>query len=144
MHRILRHLDDPDEDIAAFWQRYRHNLSPWYLLQKRSDDLIISASPEYLLKPIIEQLGVHMIGTVVDRETGVMIGNVRLAKEKAKYIIDRDMPLIENFYSDSLSDMPIALLSESAFIVRDKARTPEPWPHLTPELSKKVHKKIDR
>ena len=52
------------------------------------------------------------------------------------------MPLIDNFYSDSLSDMPIALLAEKAYIVRDKARSPEPWPHLTPELSKKVHKMI--
>lgn len=143
LNSIIRYLDDPDADIAAFWKRYERNFSAWYLLQKKSDDLIISASPEYLLRPVIEKLGVNFIGTIVDREIGVMIGNVCLAKEKAKYIIGKDMPVIDNFYSDSLSDTPIALLAEKAFIVRDKARSPEPWPHLTPEVLGKVHKKID-
>ena len=72
-----------------------------------------------------------------------MIGNLRLAREKAKYIIEQEMPIIDNFYSDSLSDMPLALLAEKAFIVVDKAKRPIPWPHIT-EVSKKVHKKIDK
>ena len=143
LNSIIRYLDNPDKDIEIFWNRYEGNLSEWYLQQKKSDDLIISASPEYLLEPMIDKLGVNLIATIVDRETGVLIGNVRLAKEKAKYIIEQDMPIIENFYSDSLSDTPIAMLADNAYIVRDKARSPEPWPHMTECVSKRVHKMID-
>ena len=33
-----------------------------------------------------------------DREYGVLVNNLMYAKEKAKYIIDRGFPVIENFY----------------------------------------------
>lgn len=138
---IIKFLKNPDKDISDYWKKFEKNLSPWYLKQKRNDDLIISASPEYLLKPLTDKLGVNLIATKVDRETGVMIGNVSIAREKAKYIIDMDMPLIENFYSDSLSDTPLALLAEKAFIVKKKAKRPEPWPKIS-EVSKKIHKKL--
>lgn len=140
--RITAYLKDPQKDIDAFWAKHAKDISEWYLKQKRSDDLIISASPEYLIRPIAEKLGVNCIATVVDLETGVLIGNVRMAKEKAKYIIEQDMPMMDGFYSDSLSDTPIALLAEKAYLVKDKATRPEPWPHMTPEIIKKVHRKI--
>lgn len=142
LNSIVRYLKNPDKDIAKYWEKHEKNISKWYLEQKRPDDLVISASPTYLLQPIIDKLGINLIGTIVDKETGVMIGNVRLAKEKAKYIIEQDMPLIENFYSDSLSDTPLALLAERAFIVKDKARRPEPWPKVQ-GLYKKIQKKIN-
>lgn len=139
---IVRYLDNPDEDIALYWKKYEKNISSWYLKQKRSDDLVISASPEYLLKPICDKLGINLVGTIVDKESGVMIGNVRLAREKAKYIIDQDMPLIENFYSDSLRDTPAALLAEHAYLVKDHAQTVVPWPHINEAYTKKVKKKL--
>lgn len=141
LNSVIKYLPDPDTDIAAYWKRYGKNISPWYLKQKRSDDLIISASPEYLLRPMTDKLGVNLVGTIVDRDTGVMIGNVRLAKEKAKYIIDMDMPVIDKFYSDSLSDSPIALLAEEAYLVVDKAQKPIPWPSIH-ELYDKIQKKV--
>lgn len=137
----IKHLKNPDKDISDFWKKYEKNIRGWYLKQKKDDDLIITGSPEYLIKPIADKLGVKVIGTVVDRETGLMIGNIMMAKEKAKFIIEKDMPVIENFYSDSLSDTPLALLSEHAFIVTDKARKVEPWPHIQ-DLVKKINKKI--
>lgn len=142
LNSIVRYLDDPDKDVADYWRKHEHNISEWYLAQKKPDDLIISASPEYLLKPITDKLGINLIATIVDKETGVMIGNVRLAREKARYIIEQDMPMIDNFYSDSLSDMPLALLAERAFIVKDKAQRVEPWPHLK-DVAAKVHRKIN-
>lgn len=142
LNSIVRYLENPDEDVEKYWLKYEKNISEWYLRQKKSDDLIISASPEYLLKPLTDKLGIQLIATIVDKETGLMIGNVRIAREKAKYIIEKDMPLIDNFYSDSLSDTPLALLAEQAFIVKDKAQRVEPWPHLK-DVSKQVHKKIN-
>ena len=58
-------------------------------------------------------------------------------------MIDHDFPVIENFYSDSLADSPIALCAEKAHLVTDKAQKVQDWPHLNPEEIRKVHKKID-
>ena len=63
--------------------------------------------------------------------------------EKAKYIIDHGFPVIENFYSDSLADTPLALCAEKAHLVTKKASTVVDWPDLDKETMGKVKKKID-
>lgn len=65
------------------------------------------------------------------------------AKGKARYIIDQGFPMIDNFYSDSLADTPIALCAEKAHFVTNKARTVSDWPHLDPETMKEVRRKIN-
>ena len=110
---------------------------------ERPDDLIISASPNCIIEPIAKRLGVNFMATEYDREYGVFTNNLMYAKEKAKYILDHDFPVIENFYSDSLADTPIALLAEHAHLVTNKAQTVEDWPKLDVETLKTVHKKID-
>jgi sulfatase maturation enzyme AslB (radical SAM superfamily) len=63
--------------------------------------------------------------------------------QKAAYIFDQGFPEIENFYSDSLSDTPIALCAEKAYLVTDKAQKVNDWPKLDEETLKEVHKKIE-
>ena len=79
---------------------------------KKPDDLIISASPSCIIEPIAKRLGVNFMATEYDREYGVYLNNMMYAKEKAKYIIDHGFPMIDNFYSDSLADTPLALCAK--------------------------------
>ena len=65
------------------------------------------------------------------------------AKEKAKYIFDHGFPMIDNFYSDSLADTPLALCAEKAHLVKDRATTVVDWPDLDEETLSKVHEKVD-
>jgi hypothetical protein len=65
------------------------------------------------------------------------------AKEKAKYIFDHGFPKIDNFYSDSLADTPLALCAEKAYLVTDSASKVNDWPDLDSETMEKVRKKID-
>lgn len=51
-----------------------------------------------------------------------------LAKEKTRYIIEKGFPIIENFYSDSLSGTPLALCSEKANLITNKAQKINVWP----------------
>lgn len=51
--------------------------------------------------------------------------------------------LIENFYSDSLSDTPIALCAEKAYLVVDKAQRVIDWPKLNTETIEQVRKEIN-
>ena len=136
-------IDDFDVQIERYWDKNQKKIAPWYLRQKRPDDLIISASPDCIIGPIAKRLGVNFIATEFDREYGVFLNNMMYAKEKAKYIIDRGFPMIENFYSDSLADTPLALCAEKAHLVTKKATTVIDWPELDEETMSKVKEKID-
>ena len=139
----LTMIDDFDKQIERYWDKNEKKIAPWYLAQKRSDDLIISASPDCIIGPIAKRLGVNYMATEYDREFGVYLNNMMYAKEKAKYIIDHGFPVIENFYSDSLADTPLALCAEKAHLVTKKASTVVDWPDLDKETMGKVKKKID-
>lgn len=136
-------LDDFDVQIEKYWDKYEKRISEWYLAQKRPDDLIISASPSCIIGPIARRLGVNYIATEYDLEYGVFVNNLMYAKEKAKYIIDHGFPVIDNFYSDSLADTPIALCAEKAHLVTKKATKVNDWPDLNADTMEKVKDKIN-
>ena len=136
-------IDDFEEQIERYWDKNENKISAWYLAQKRPDDLIISASPTCIIEPIAKRLGVNFMATEFDREYGVLLNNLMYAKEKAKYIIDHGFPKIDNFYSDSLADTPLALCAEKAYLVTNNASTVIDWPKLDEETMVKVRKKIN-
>ncbi len=136
-------IDDFDKQIKLYWDKNEKKIASWYLAQKRDDDLIISASPACIIGPIANRLGVNFVATEFDRKYGVFLNNLMYAQEKAQYIIDHGFPMIENFYSDSLADTPIALCAEKAHLVTKKASTVIDWPELDDETLSKVHKKVD-
>lgn len=142
-YSYLNLIDDFDEQIEQYWDENEHKIAPWYLAQKRPDDLIISASPSCIIAPIASRLGVKYIASEFDREFGVFVDNMMYAKEKARYIIDQGFPVIENFYSDSLSDTPLALCAEKAHLVSNRASTVSDWPELDRATMDTVKKKID-
>lgn len=136
-------IDDFDEQIERYWDKNEKKIAPWYLKQKRPDDLIISASPDCIIGPIAKRLGVNFMATEFNRKYGVFLNNLMYAQEKAQYMIDHGFPMIENFYSDSLADTPLALCAEKAHLVTKKATTVTDWPDLDEETLKKVHEKVD-
>ena len=142
LYSYLRDVDDFDIQIERYWDKNERRISSWYLAQKKPDDLIISASPTCLIEPIARRLDVTCVGTDYDRELGVLLNNLMYAKEKSRYIIDHGFPVIEHFYSDSLSDTPLALCAEHAHLVIKRARKVIDWPELDERTKKKVKKLI--
>ena len=143
MFSYLTMVDDFETQIERYWDKYEKRISAWYLAQKKPDDLIISASPACIIGPIAARLGVNYMASEYDREYGVFTNNLMYAREKAKYIVDHGFPVIENFYSDSLADTPLALCAEKAHLVTNKARTVTDWPALDEDTVKTVKKKIE-
>ncbi len=139
----LTMVDDFEEQIERYWDKNEKKISAWYLAQKRSDDLIISASPDCIIEPIAKRLGVNFMATEFDRKHGFFLNNLMYAKEKARYIKDKGFPVIDNFYSDSLADTPLALCAEKAYLITNKASKVNDWPELDEKTKKKVFEKID-
>ena len=127
MYSFLRYCDT-DKDVAEFWDSHIKNLKEWYLHQKRNDDVIISASPEFLLKPLEEKLDFTVIASRVDKNNGKYTGKNCYWDEKVLRFreIYKDAQ-IEKFYSDHYSDEPLAQISKEAFIVEENNIIP--WDH---------------
>lgn len=124
---FLSAIRDIDAAVTAFWQKYETHIGAWYLAQKRNDDLILSASPRFLLQPVCDRLGVELIATEMDRHSGRIHGENCHDYEKVRRFYLRDPNgHTEAFYSDSLTDSPMAEIADRAFLV-NKHRL-FPWP----------------
>ena len=87
--------------------------------------MIISASPEFLLKPICKKLGIkYLIASRVDPSTGMYLGENCYGEEKVRRFKKQFDTKPEEFYSDSLSDAPMANIAEKAFLVDDDILIP--------------------
>lgn len=119
MYRFLRYCDI-DRDVADFWETHQCNIKKFYLDQQKNDDVIISASPEFLLEPIIKKLRIKsLMASPVDKHSGKHNGINCHGKEKVRrfYEVYPDGK-IDEFYSDSYSDTPLAEIADKAYIVK--------------------------
>ena len=103
----------------SFWNKNQHKIFDWYLKQQKPDDIIISASPHFLLQPICNRLGIHhLISSDVDPITGRFSGENCHGREKVERLaLEYNVTHIDNFYSDSHSDLPLARIADRAFWV---------------------------
>lgn len=109
---------DTSEYTKCFWKKNEKKIKKWYLNKKKNNDIIISASPEFLLKPITDKLNINLIATIVDEKTGNLISKNCHGKEKVKRLRKFTKKEINEFYSDSLSDLPLKEIAKKAYIVK--------------------------
>ena len=118
---------DIEGAVEAFWRDNFCRVKAWYLKAHREDDVVISASPEFLIRPACRRLGIRTVmGSPVDPATGRFLGPNCHGAEKVRRFRERfPEGQIDAFYSDSHSDDPLAALSREAWMVRGKKL--EPW-----------------
>jgi len=134
---FLRYVPDAEAEAERFWKTRFHGIGEWYYAQKRNDDLVISASPEFLLKPISEKLGFSLIASPVSPADGRFIGENCHGEEKVRRFREVYPDAVpEEFYSDSLSDTPMARISKKAFMVKHGVLTP--WEEYKPSLFERI------
>lgn len=119
---FLKGIEDVEELVKQFWKLNGRKIKPWCLAQRRDDDIIISASPDFLLNEICKTLNVKLIATRMDSKTGKIIGENCRGAEKvnrlcAELKLSKEEISIENFYSDSKSDEMLAVLAKNSFLV---------------------------
>lgn len=122
MYGFLKYV--PNGAVERFWQDYQKKIKPWYKEQQREDDMVISASPEFLIKPICEMIGIKTaMASKVNRETGKTEGLNCHDTEKVRRLYEWDKDAkINEFYSDSFADQPLADLAERAYMVKGDKR----------------------
>lgn len=112
-------IDDIEKEVLLFWQENKKGIKKWYYENQKDTDIIISASPEFLLRPICEQIGIkYLIASKVDHKTGKYTGLNCYGQEKVLRL-EKEFPntKIYEFYSDSFSDEPLAKLAQLSYLV---------------------------
>lgn len=120
MYGFLRYIPDIDSTLCDFWDKNEYKVKQWYKERHKDSDIIISASPEFLLKPICKRLGIKsLIASRVDKNTGIYTGENCWGEEKVLRLrTEFPEAVCEEFYSDSLSDTPLAGIAGMAKIIR--------------------------
>lgn len=125
---FLEIIDNIDEHVISFWNTHSCYIKEFYLKKDHSKDIIISASPEFLLKPITEELKVmDLLGSKVNKHSGKFTGLNCHGEEKVKRLNKQyhDLEVMRS-YSDSKSDIPILKLAKKAYYVKgNKVRRAE-------------------
>ncbi|WP_303804676.1 haloacid dehalogenase-like hydrolase [Ruminococcus flavefaciens] len=117
---FLKDITDIKGEIQRFWQTHMKYMSPWYKSEMKNTDVVISASPCFLLELPCKKLGIHtLIASDVDISSGAFLSANCKGSEKVKrfrevYPDER----IDKFYSDSFSDLPMAELATEAFLIK--------------------------
>ena len=116
------------EDVKQFWDSRMDRIKPFYLSRMRDDDVIVTASPEFLVREAVKRLGgMRVIGTRMDPRTGSISGkNCKREEKTVRFAQEFGSLEIDAFYSDSLSDTPMALLAKEAYLI--KGDTIKRWP----------------
>ena len=111
---------DAEQMTQEFWIKHEAGIQSWYLQQKSPQDLVISASPAFLLEPVCRSLGIlRPIASQVDAKTGKFCGkNCRGAEKVRRFAVEYPNEGIQAFYSDSVSDLPLARIADEAFLIK--------------------------
>lgn len=106
-----------------FWDKNEKHLKKWYLNQKRDDDVVVSASPDYLIGEICGRLGVRFIATKTHKN-GMAKGKHCFGKEKVEEFRKAFPDVVpQSYYSDSMSDSPMFSFAKEGYLVKGETVT---------------------
>ena len=126
LYRYLSCVPRIEEEVSLFWEHHEgHITGPCHA---SPGDLVISASPDFLLRSICEKHGLQLIASLVDAHTGAILspncsGEEKVSRFRAVY----PTATISHFYSDSLQDSPLAALATKAYLVSIPRNSLIPW-----------------
>jgi len=121
IYKSLSCLSNIEEVLEDFWDKHEHLIKPFYKKIQKEDDLISSATPDFILKPIMRRLNIkYYICTHFNLKRFKTVGRFNWKQEKVNRLY-KEYPnvKIDNFYSDSLGDKYLARLATHAYLVKD-------------------------
>lgn len=114
---ILNYLDD-------FWMKNRSKLYKNVLEKVSKKDVIVTASPTFMLEPIKYLLGTdRIIGTEFDLDARA-INYLNFSHNKVKKFKEEyPHKSIKNLYTDSFNDAPLMQISKNVYLVKKNGKT---------------------
>lgn len=105
--------------VREFWNKHEHNIKPFYRRIQRSDDVIITASPYFMMNDICARLGIkHLIATDFDTTTGEVHSACYREDKVRLFRAAFSDGEIDDFYTDSINDEFLFPLAKRVFMVK--------------------------
>ena len=122
---IMSNKDCADDFVEEFWKKNHSKLKKEFLEMLTAEDIIITGSPRILVSGIIEQLKIlpsNLVCSEFDLDTGKC--EFICFRENKAYVFKEKFPniVIDNFYTDSLNDIPMMKLSKQSYLVKGKKK----------------------
>lgn len=110
---------DSRQFAKEFWDKREDKIKPFYFEIQKEDDLVISASPTFMLEEICNRIGIkHYLGTEMDLEKGTF--ERWCFRDKKIEFFREAYPdgVIDDFYTDSLHDEFLFPYAKRVFLVK--------------------------
>lgn len=116
---VSRHIYHMDKLVSEFWSKNHKKLKPNFIEMLKSDDLIITGCPNFLIDYVKDELKVkNIICTEFNFETK-KIDFICLGENKVKAFNKKFKgKKIEKFYTDSLVDVPFMKYAKEVYFVK--------------------------
>jgi len=117
---FLKYLKNKEKVINDFFENNQKKIKKFYIAKNHSNDIIISASPVFLIEKFAKYLKVKdFIASEVDINTGKFISENCKGINKVKYLYKKYPQIsVDEVYSDSLSDIPLMKIANNAYLVK--------------------------
>lgn len=119
--KFVTKVNNIDQVLDEFWSQHKVKIKLFYKTKKdKSNDIIISATPSFILQPICKELGIKkLIASEINKATGNITGKNCRGKEKVvRFYKEFQSATIKNFYSDSYMDRPLMNISKNAYLIK--------------------------
>lgn len=118
-YAFLPMLPDVKNEVESFWDGHMYRIKSFYRKQATKCDLVISASPEFLIAEACSRLKIAYIASKVNPLTGKLEGKNCWGEEKwTRFQNEYPDEEIDEFYSDSDSDRYLAQKARKAYLVK--------------------------
>lgn len=117
----LKSVPDVPRSVDLFWDRhYDKGIKQWYTNIDHSRDVIITASPYFLVYPAFKKLNAHtLIATDMNERTGEIKGKNCYGQEKlVRFKKEFPDATVEEAYGDRASDTYVMALAKKQYLVR--------------------------
>lgn len=129
LFKMFRNIPDIDRYAEEFWDTHEQFIKSWYKTVHCEDDVVVSAGPDFLIKPICRRLGIrNVICSRIDPSNMQFIGiNCDRAEKVRRFRETFPDAVADNFFSDSHTDHAFAVFAKQAYLVRGEELFPWPW-----------------
>ena len=128
LYHMFVYVKDMEKAVEDYTSSHLDHIKTFYKETQRPDDLVISATPEFLIRSFCDKIGIqNRMASVVDMHSGKYTGiNCHGIEKVRRFREIYGHAHVEGFWSDSLSDAPLAVLADHAYVV--KGDTITAWP----------------
>lgn len=122
---VIKICPDFEEFTELFWKEKYYKIKPIFRDMLKEDDVIVSASFDFLLKPACEKLGVKkLICSHIDMGTGKVIQLCYRENKPDLFLKMFPDTQPENFYTDSKNDLPLMKICKHNWYVKGNKIVP--------------------